>query len=477
MSLHKSVIVTILKKFNEEELKELLLFIHFSTGSKSSSMKTAMSFLQSCAPAYDEFLCSKENFSKWVFRKNLTKDLDKEINRLVSELKDEIEKFIVCKYALKSRAQSHLALAEWYKANNLVQQLEKVFANMEIDIQEKQEVNPRELYWHYLNQKIDHHVNLKDSAQSFLLLSKLSEHLKKHLSIEASIADIGVANVNRILNERASEFIATNKIKNDFLDFAFDNETKFYEKQLRFVRQPDFALYSYLKNEIFNDKLLISDIDKTRCLIILGNNIKRIPEIKKPDEEHIALSELRLQIEERQSFGGINSGSFNDYILSLIDCNMFDKAKTFLRQNRKPIAGVSDMKNLISYYEALIKYREKQPEDALEILNCCYAAIDLHKIELPLLRVKIAYDLNEPALFSAYVNTLRKYISSKGSKQFNQIIVLQILAVTKYLSKLFKIKAKEKIKLALLKDKALVDGELVAKKFVLEKIEEKLLAV
>jgi hypothetical protein len=467
MHLHNSVTVAVLKKFEKQELKKLYAFVNFNTEEKNGLLKKTLRFLISCAPGFHPTQCSKESLSNAVFKKKLTPALDKEINRLMSELKDEIEEFIIYKTAETDTVYSSYALASWYNSKNLFPQLQRVFKNMEQVILGADRIFSRDAYRIYLSAKINYHVSIGDRPQNYLLFKHMAEFMRNDTEIEAATALIGAENVSRVLPQNL-------QVDKKYLHLDFKEEARFFSTQLKFVQNPDYESYCYLKESIIKGNLLIGGHDLFRSVVILYNHVKYISHQVNLIEEYRILSKLELEIEKKLNSGSIGFGTFYHYLISLLDFKKYEEARTFIRTHKNLVMGIKDIENFAGFYEAFILYEENKLSDALALLNNTYAEVDLHKIEQHMLKIKIAYGLREPQLFSSYINNLRKFISSKGNKQYGDVYISNTLSIVRYLSKLFHIAGTEKRKLQSLKEKAEADKELYSKRIVIDKIDEKL---
>lgn len=468
MSLSRSVTVSILKKFSADELTELSAFIHYCAGDRSNAMKRAMAFFKSCAPAYDSKVCSKENFSKKVFGKKLTVKLDKEINRLMSELKEEIEKFIVYKYAISNLQVVNTAKSKWFYMRNHMDLYDKLLKKMETDIFLNKSEDALELYNQYLGLKINRSQHNKDSALSYFILEHQLEFQKNKADIEYSLMQIGFANMKRILNKNSTEELQK-RVRNDYLKLDFKKETAFLKALSKFIQLPSIKLYDFLKNQVLDNSLLLDYTDRYNALIILANNISVLTGKRDVEREHLYLDRLRLEMNESANNGRVFFTQIDSYFNSLLTMNMVEEAKSVLNKYAGSIIGIEDEANYQSICKAKLLHKEKQYSEALYIINQCHAENKHQQVHILRLKVVLAYEMGERMLFASYVNNLRKYISSKGKKEFSKPTILQYLAVVKYLTQLFD--AKEP--LDELRTKAMMDEDLYIKQFVLEKIEEK----
>ncbi len=474
MNLHKSVTVSILKKFNAQELNELSAFINFSVGEKNDSLKNAFAFLKSCAPDYDSKFCTKENFSKKVFNKKLNYKLDKEINRLMSELKDELEKYMAYQYAIKNNIFYYTGQFAWYHVNGMTEQEAKILDAMEGDILNNKSDDIRELYRHYLEHKLLHVLSLKDHVSSFLLFQHYANFLINKNEITLNTVLIGVENVKQILSGSSEKGLRKKKsipfYKSDFI-----NEASFYRAQLQFVKQPNVETYLFLKEQLLKDKLSISGDDKDRVLTLLNNNLSVVAPTLNINKEALDLTEMIYEIEKSKRNGNILYSDAYQYIFALIETGKTDSVKKVMKENRTKITGITDKENFFAMVEAMILEKEKKFEESLQIINTCHNELPRQKRDIILMKVRLAYELKQSSLFNSYINNLRKYLSDKNTVNATVPLVINyMLAFASYLSRLFKLQQFEKEKLTLLKQKALNDKRLYRKSYILEKIEEKL---
>jgi hypothetical protein len=472
MSLYKSVTVSILKKFNPQELNDLSAFINFSVGEKNDSLKNAVEFLKSCAPDYDEKICTKENFSKKVFNKKLNDKLDKEINRLMSELKDEIEKYIVFRYAEKDNRISSMSKAQWYLSNNMFDVATKVLKSMEEDIVKTKPRDLLEFYSNYLELNILMAQLKFDRISSQKLFNLYAEFLKNKYSIDYNAVLIGIENANKLLQNNKSDTPNTEALNNVFIK-DFKEEVAFFEHQLNFIKNPTYDLFKKVKKGVFNESLLLSNDDKFRSLMILNNNVHIVP-YDKIDAESLDINGMKMALNKIKNNGRIHCHHFETYVIALIRNNYIKKAEQEIELNKAKINGVKDIENFIRIFQAMILEKKGEYKEALHLANNCYGEYSRLKLDILIIKLQVSYQLNDAILFESSVNNIRKFISIAAKKEFGTIYINHVLSVVSYLSKLFKIKSNDSDKLNVIKQKVISDKFLYRKTYILRKIEEKL---
>ncbi len=471
MSLHKSVTVSILKKFSDEELNELSLFINFSVGEKNNMLKNAFAFLKSCAPEYDAKTCTKENFSKNVFNKKLNEKLDKEINRLMSELKEEVEKYMLYKFASGEQTFTHFSHFTWYHSKDLLEEGQKILLRMEGDLLNRNTPDIRELYRFYLELKISHAMVTDDNSACYFLFQHYHKFLQNKFEIELDIASTGFVNIQSI-TAKSSEAELKKNTKNDFFKLDFSEEAAFFRAQLQFTKTPTLELYLYLKEKLVEDKLLISDKDKGGTLAILKNKVARVfPNFEK---EALDLMGMKFEISKKLRNGGAVHYILDEYIEALIDCGMLEKARQVLAANKHKLVGLKDKDNFCNIYEAVILEKGGDFENALQIANNCYGENKDQRIYVLVLKVRLAYELKQPNLLESYINNLRKYLSTKGKKEYSDRLINYVLGAVSTLSKISKIPKHETDKLIEIRQKVEANKAIYRKTYLLKKIDEKL---
>ncbi len=473
MSLHKSVTVSILKKFNEDELNKLSSFINFSVGEKNNTLKNAFAFLKSCAPEYDAKTCTKENFSKKGFNKKLNEKLDKEINRLMSELKDEIDKFIIYNYAVSNENIRYQSLLLWFHSNNMVVFEEKILKEMEHSVLQNKAHDFREIYKDYLTYKFNLAQRLDNYSTTFELLEHYIDFINNKFEIERFESITTYENFKNNFPEKSIAAIKKNP-SDKFLKLDFKAESKVFEAMSKMTIAPNIELYNFLKQAVFNEKLMLSNEDKSETLTLLKNSLKHLSKDLNLGNERLDLSEMQMKMNEIMYDGNVSFMLLDYDISELISHNRIDEAKTKINRYKNKIIGIKDWGNLNAIYQAFFLQKENKFPEALKIINSCHSENRIQQRDILYMKVKLAYEIKEPRLFDSYVNNIRKYFSTKAGKQFNETSINQYLAVVKYLSKLFHIKEKDFDNLTALRTKAISDNKLYDKKYVLEKIEEKL---
>ncbi|MCW5906302.1 MAG: hypothetical protein KIS94_00440 [Chitinophagales bacterium] len=471
MSLHKSTTIALLKKLSTDELNEVERFLHFSLGNKADSLKKAFVFLKSVAPEYTPKNCTKENFSKTVFGKKLTSKLDKEINRLLSELKKELEKYMVYQFASGEQNLTHFSHFMWFHSKGLLEEGQKILLRMEGDLLNRNTQDVRELYLFYLESKILHAMVTDDNSACYFLFQHYYKFLQSKFEIELDIASTGFVNIQSI-TAKSSEAELKKGIKNDFLKLDFSEEAAFFKAQLQLTKAPTVELYQYLKGKLVEDNLLISDKDKGGTLAILKNKVARVfPNFEK---ESLDLMEMKFEVSKKLRNGGAVHYILDEYIEALISCGMLEKAKQVLAENKPHIVGLKDKENFCNIYEAVILEKSGHFEDALQIANNCYGENKEQRIYILVLKVRLAYELKQSNLFKSYLNNLRKYLSTKGKKEYSDRIIRYVLGVVSTLSKIYKTPKHETKKLMEIRQKVEADKSIHRKDYLFKKIDEKL---
>jgi hypothetical protein len=471
MHLSKSNTVAILKKLSADEMNEVERFIHFSLGDKGDSLKKAFAFLKSVAPDYAVKACSKESLCKAVFGKKLTAKFDKEINRLMSELKEEMEKFMVYKSAINEQAFAYHARFFWHYSKGLLGEGQKILSKMEAKLLDTDNPDIRELYRYYLESKILHAMVVDDVPSSYFLFQHYPKFLKNIAEIELNIASTGFENIKSITS-KSSEAELKKEAKIGFLKLDFTEEATFFKAQLEFTKKPTLKLYQYLKQKLMEDKLLITNKDKGGTLSILQNNVGRL--FSDFEKERLDLTAMKFEISKKLRNGGAVHYILDEYIEALLICGMPKKAKQVLAENRPHIIGLKDKNNFCNIYEAAILEKEYDFKNALQIANNCFGENKEQRLYLMALKMRLAYELNETSLFDSYINNIRKYLSTKGKKEYSDRIINYMLAVVSILSKLQKASKNEKAKLNELRKKVETNTAINRKTYLLKKIDEKL---
>lgn len=471
MALHKSVTISLLKKLSTDELNEVERFLHLSLGDKADTLKKTFGFLMSVAPEYAPKTCTKENFCKAVFGKKATAKLEKEINRLMSELKKELEKYMVYRFASGQQNLTHFSQFMWFHSKGLVEEGEKILQRIESDLLTRNTPDVRELYLYYLELKIMHAMVADDNAACYFLLQHYCKFLQSKFEMELDIASTGFVNIQHITS-KSSEAQMEKNLKVDFLKLGFSEEAAFFKAQLQFTKTPTLELYQYLKEKLVEDKLLISDKDKGATLAILKNKVARVfPHFER---ESLDLMGMKFETSKKLRNGGAVHYILDEYVEALIDCGMLEKAKQVLDENRPHIVGLKDKDNFCNIYEAIILEKSKRFEDALQIANNCYGETKDQRLVILVLKVRLAYELKQSNLLESYINNLRKYLSTTGKKEFSDRIINYVLGVVSTLSKLYKTPKHQTGKLMEIRQKVEADKVIYRKAYLLKKIDEKL---
>ncbi len=153
---------------------------------------------------------------------------------------------------------------------------------------------------------------------------------------------------------------------------------------------------------------------------------------------------------------------------------MLEKARQVLAENKPHIVGLKDKDNFWNIYEAVILEKSGDFENALQIANNCYGENKDQRLLVLVLKVRLAYELKQLNLLESYINNLRKYVSTKGKKEFSDRIINYVLGVAATLSKLSKIRKHETVKLIEIRQKVEADKAIYRKVYLLKKIDEKL---
>ncbi len=473
MYLHKSVTISILKKFTTEELYTLKSFLAFSTKGTKKNILLAYDFIAACAPDFDEKKCTKENLSKAVFKKKLSEKIDKEINRLMSELKVEIEKYIVYQFAITNQNTVHHAHYLWYHSKGLLDEAQKIISKAEQDILHKRNLEPRELYLLYIELNLLQAMSLDDNSTCYYLYKEYMDFCHKKFEIDFSLISTGYENIKSITSKQ-SEAELYSRAKKDLLKLDFKEELKFFNALLAFIKSPESDNYYYLKNKLSDNNLLISDIDKSKALAILKNKVSRV--IPNFENEALDLMKMKFDISKILRNGGAVYYILDEYIEALVDCGKLEAAKAVLAENRQHIIGLKDKNNFCNIYEALILEKEKNYRAALQIANNCYGENKDQRLAVLVMKLRLAYELKENTLLESYINNLRKYLSTNGKNEFNDRLMNYILGAAAVLKKLSKLSEKNKSKLLEIKQKVETDNAIYRKKYLLSKIDEKLLS-
>ncbi|HLP51724.1 MAG TPA: hypothetical protein VK154_12635 [Chitinophagales bacterium] len=469
MSLHKSVTNTILKKFSAEELESLSRFLHFSLGEKNEPLKKAYAYLQSAAPSFPPSLCNKEAFSKAVFGKKLNSKYDKEINRIMSEIKAEAEKYIVYRFAIHTPLAAFAARFNWYFNKNMLSGTDKVLKEMEEELLSGKATEIPELYKQYLDYKINRSQHNGDTALTYFMFGHQLNFLKNKDAIINIHTQTGFANVQRILGKNSIEEIKK-KVRNDYLKLDFSNELAYHKAVYDFLKAPTLELYDYLKEKITDTTLLLEYMDRYNTSIILSNNIHVVSGTREAEPEKLYLAKVNLDL-LRKNKGIVYFTAIDTYFNTLLSLQMTQEAKATLKKHKGIIIGIEDEDNYLTICQAKILNAEQKYAEALYLINQCHYENKHQQSSILRLKVVLAYEMKEVRLFEAYVNNLRKFFSTKGKKLFSEPTVKQYLAVVKYLARL--LSESKQAALLSIKQEMLADVNLYDKKYLLEKVDEK----
>ncbi|MBP6731725.1 MAG: hypothetical protein KA149_06690 [Chitinophagales bacterium] len=477
MLLSNSRTVKILKALSSAELDHLESFIQFSTANKSKALNNVFIYLKNAAPTFAEEVCNKKGICKHLFKKTLSTKLDKEINRLVSELKEHVEKWIVYKFTETQKTQQHIGTTLWYLSKNLLDDAQRKIKEIEDDIFSGVSEDTRELYLKYMELKITFNSRMKMPAQNFLLFNHYTNYLKQKWEIEHYMALTGEANSNRLLNDSAIEFVKKNKIEPDFIMPDIKKQVTYFKRQHELVSKPNVKLFHLQMDDIKGNNLLLSQYDKQRGLTILSNCVKQIFKGESYFEQLEMIRRLLLDNELKTMNGRINTLTFESLFKLLLYNNKTEEARALLLKFNNKITGIKDFDNYHNIYMAMILYAQKKYADALQLISNCYAENTTDQTDILVLKVKAAYSLKNKFLYKSHLSNLRKFISVKGKHDSSTKFTANLLALLKHLTKLFNLKQRTRKNLEQIKANVLSNSNIYNPEFMTHFIDEELLLI
>ena len=473
MSLHMSRTVAVLKKMSRQELDELQDYVDSNFSKATKNIKATLEFLISCAPDFKRSKCSKEQLSQMLFKRQIAKKLDKEINRLMSELLVLIQEYIVIKTALSNNNVKFNALTAWYVSRNLKPHLKKVLKETENTILNDPDADQLELYDKYLINIINLFINERNTLQTYLAERHHLEFLKVYNQIRLLITETGMVNTEKVLDNMALVELEMKGKRRPFLSLSFKEELKFYQSEFNFLLKPSLKEYSFLKNCLLKKTLRINNADRINLTVILDNNLRKLFSGVKYHEEAVQLSNLKAQLELELN-GFLHPITYRNFLLDLCSFGRVEEAIKFQKTVGSSINGLANVENHIKIYYGYILFTQNEFSEALNTISKCTSEFFLQGSDIRELKTKLAYKMGDNVLFDAHVNGIRKFLSTKFGKSVNTSFKKNLLAMVRYTKQLFKVKSSDKNALLNLKRQVENNKDFHSKLWILNEIDYKL---